>query len=217
MVKRVCAIVIAASFLVAAFPLMANAGESFYQQKILAQNIYGLQQKINVEDPSGLNDVTIQFLDDILAAGLNNNKAGLRLAVMRYVSDVQQIQSALALDNETTCLITFGIRAVSAAAGMITITEVTSGNSAFCMVNNLSNKAADIAIANCKYQICLIDNTSSYTGAKTRDEWVVQQKGLALYNFTTSAVNVFACTPAPTAMTYFRLVMDLLGIFSAKF
>jgi hypothetical protein len=214
MVKRLCTIVIAASFLLAAVPLTAGAAQPFYKQKILVQNIAGLQQKIAVEDPTGLSAVTLQFLDEILAAGLNDNKADLQLAVLRYVSDVQQIQSTLALDNETTCLISYSISAVMGTVGMIT--ELSSGNSTFCIVNNLSNKAADIAIANCKYNICLIDKTSSYTGTKTRDEWVAEQKSLAIYNFATSATNVFLCTASPGAQNYISLLFDLIAIFNVK-
>lgn len=211
MVKRIGAVIVALGLLAAAVPQAAGAAQPNGLQGLLQQRIAGLQQQLNVEDPAGLNAVTIEFLDEILAAGLADDNAGLQLAVLRYVSRVQEFQEALALDNETSCLVSFGISAGSAAIGMIT--ELTSGNSAFCMVNNLSNKAADILIANCKYQICLID-TAGATG--DRAALVAQWRGLALYNFSTSAVNVFVCTPAPGFQDYLSLVFDLIGIFSAK-
>ncbi len=212
--KRAFGIMIIAGFLISALPLHAGASQSFYRQKVMAQNIAQLQQQLSSEDPTGINAATMDFLDAALAAGLNNDKAGLQAAVNSYVADIGQIQADLAIDNATSCLITFGISAGGAAAGMLT--ELTSGNSVFCMVLNLSNKAADIGIANCKYNICLIDKTSSYTGTKTRDEWVAQQQGLAIYNFVSNAAGVVLCTPAPSAQTYISLFFDLIGIFSAK-
>jgi hypothetical protein len=209
--KKICAIIIAAGFLATAFPFMADAAQPSSRQKLLKQSIAGLQQKIYAEDSSELSAVTIQFLDDILAAGLANNKADLQLAVMRYVADVQQIQATLALDNETKCLIPFGISAGSGAVGMIT--EVTSGDSAFCIVINLTNKVADIMVAQAKYQICLIDTAG---GSGDRAALVQKQKSFAIYNFATSAMDLFLCNPAPTVQDYIGPIFDFIGIFTIK-
>ena len=205
--KKLCAIMIAASFLFTAFPMMAGAAQPPFQQKLLKQSIAGLQQKICAEDSSALSAVTIQFLDDILAAGLKNNTADLQLAVTGYVADVQQIQ---ALDNATKCGISFTISSTVAAIGMIT--EVASGNSAFCIVINLTNKAADIMSAQTKYQICLIDDAGA---SGDRDALVQKLKGIETYDFVTNAMEVFLCIEAPSAGDYISLFFNFIGIFTA--
>jgi len=207
MVKRVYAIVTAVFFLFAALPALAQAAQPSFKQKLTQQSIAGLQQKMYAEDASGLSAITIQFLDEISAAGLNNSTADLQLAVMRYVADVQQIQ---ALDNETKCGISFTISATVAAVGMVT--EVTSGNSSFCIVNNLTNKAADIMSAKIKRDICVIDTAG---GSGDRDALVQQLKGVETADFVTNAIEVFFCIPAPSAGDYISLFFNLLGIFSA--
>ena len=116
MVKRVCAIVTAAFFLFAALPALADAAPPSFQQKLMQRSIAGLQQNICEEDDSGLSAITVQFLDDILAAGLANNKADLQLAVAQYAADVQEIQ---AIDNATKCAISPTISTTMAVVGMI--------------------------------------------------------------------------------------------------
>jgi hypothetical protein len=205
--KKLCAILIAAGFLFTAFPMMAGAAQPSFQQKLMQRSIAGLQQKISAEDDSGLSAITIQFLDDILASGLANNKADLQLAVARYAADVQDIQ---AIDNATKCAISPTISITMAVVGMIT--EVASGNSAGCMVINVTNKAADIMSAQTKYQICLIDDAG---GAGDRDALVAKLKGIETTDFITNALEVFLCIEAPSAGDYISLFFNLIGIFSA--
>jgi hypothetical protein len=126
---------------------------------------------------------------------------------MRYASDVQQIQ---AIDNATKCAISPTISTTMAVVGMIQ--EVASGNSAACMVINLTNKAADIMSAQTKYQICLIDDAG---GTGDRDALVQKLKGIETYDFVTNALEVFLCIEAPSAGDYISLFFNLIGIFTA--
>jgi hypothetical protein len=205
--KKAYAIVTAAFFLIAALPVLADAAQPSFQQKLMQRSIAGLQQKICANDDSGLSAITVQFLDDILAAGLANNKADLQLAVVRYAADVQEIQ---ALDNATKCAISPVISTTMAIVGMIQ--EVASGNSTFCIVLNLTNKAADIMSAQTKYQICLIDDAG---GSGDRDALVTKLKGIETYDFVTNAMEVFMCIEAPSAGDYISLFFNLIGIFTA--
>jgi hypothetical protein len=207
MVKRVYAIVTAAFFLFAALPALADAAQPSFQQKLLKRSITGLQQKIFTEDDSALSAVSIQFLDDVLAAGLANNKADLQLAVARYAADVQEIQ---AIDNATKCAISPTISITMAVVGMVT--EVASGNAAACIAINLSNSVADIMAAQTKYQICLIDDAG---GSGDRDALVQKLKGIETYDFITNAMEVFMCIEAPSAGDYISLFFNLIGIFTA--
>ena len=207
MVKRVCAIVTAAFFLFAALPALADAAQPSFKQKLMQRSIAGLQQKISAEDDSGLSAITAQFLDDISAAGLANNKADLQLAVMRYAADVQEIQ---ALDNATKCVISPAISTTMAIVGMIQ--ELASGNTTACIVINLTNKVADIMATQTKYKLCLIDTAG---GSGDREALVTQLKGIETYDFITNALEVFLCIEAPSAGDYISLFFNLIGIFNA--
>jgi hypothetical protein len=207
MVKRVYAILTAAFFLFAALPALADAAQPSFQQKLMQRSIAGLQQNMCAEDESGLSAITAQFLDDISAAGLANNKADLQLAVMRYAAEVQEIQ---ALDNATKCVISPTISTTMAIVGMIQ--ELASGNTTACIVINLTNKVADIMATQTKYQICLIDTAG---GSGDRDALVTQLKGIETYDFITNALEVFLCIEAPSAGDYISLFFNLIGIFTA--
>jgi hypothetical protein len=212
MVKRICATLTATFFLFAALPMLAEAGQPFVQQKLVVKSIEDLKQKIATADDEksgALNAISVQFLDDLLAAGLADDRAAISLLVMKYVADVKEMQAA-AVDT-TSCDISFWISATVAASGMVT--ELVSGNSALCIVINESNKVADIMSASTKRAICVLDPESA-TITDDYNNLVAQLRGIATYNFATSVLDVVLCTPAPGVNDFISLLFDLIAIFS---
>ncbi len=203
MIKKVGTLCLVCCFLVAALPAAASAEVSLSQQRLVANNIAGLQNQLLADasdDSMSLNGLTVEFLEELIQSVLKKD-TDLEPVVAQYVADMEEQVEAAAL--EPACVTPLVYNIYTNALGMMQIVE--GGGEPVCMALRLSKNATSIISAQNVYAVC--------AGKKTSEDIAPAQNAMKYYNFLASVLDVIICNPSAGVQTYVGILYTFLMLF----